>query len=115
MKKQIAYDFIIGGSLVSVSLLVAELLSPVLGGLMAALPVRLGITLGLLAFREDDRGFHRIARGCLAGMTGSLAFTFCLYITLLSLGILLGFALSLSLCAAVIISASVALRFISRE
>jgi len=115
MKKRFLYDFIIGGSMVAISLVVASLFSPVWGGVIAGLPIRLATTLGLIGFKGNRRNFQKVAKGCIGGMFGSVAFTFSLYLTLLSMGILLGFVISLLVCFAVIAVISVASLLIARE
>jgi uncharacterized membrane protein (GlpM family) len=113
--KRFILDFLIGGFMVAASLLVAATLSPIAGGIIAGLPIRMGTTLAIVGYREGGEKLQKTARGALVGMIGSLGFTLTLYFTLLLLSFMVSFVLSLSICMGIIIGITLTSRIISPE
>jgi hypothetical protein len=104
MIRKFMENFLAGGALVAFALWVSYFTSPVIGGIVAALPVRLSITWILAGIREG-RGFAaEMARGSIVGMIGNLCFTLTLLITIMALGIGMSFLLALLICGLIIIA-----------
>jgi hypothetical protein len=73
-------DFLMGGVFISVAVLIARLLSPLAGGIIAALPLRLVITL-LLGGAGDSSMAYGMIKGVIPANIG--AFTFALSLSFL--------------------------------
>ena len=108
--KDLVEDFAAGGFLVMAALWVAEISSPVLGGVIAAMPVRFAAVWIIGGMRRGKAFAGRLARGSLIGMTGNLIFSVTLFLAAGVLGFTPGFGLGVICCLAAI----VALRLIFR-
>ncbi len=102
--EKVFYDFLVGGGLIAVVLAIASILSPFIGGLIAVIPIRLGLTIFIAGISSDASFTSEIARG---GLTGSLSA--CIFVVSLSysakrIGVWRGFCLSWVLCLAFAIS-----------
>lgn len=84
MIKEFAENFVIGGFLVMAAILVAKVSTPAIGGILAALPIRYGITWGITAMRKGKEFAEDMAKGSVIGMPGNLAFSIALYLLLVS-------------------------------
>lgn len=109
--KEIFENFLVGGLLVLFALLVANYSNPVVGGIIAALPIRFGITWAIGAARNGSEFAENMARGSIIGMAGNLMFSLTLFFTLLGLGFFLSFFLGLAVCLIAIL----AIRFTFQE
>jgi uncharacterized membrane protein (GlpM family) len=94
-------DFLIGGFSVALAVLVAKSVSLFLGGVIAALPVRLAATIAL-AGAESPLMAHEMVRGAIPGNIGAFAFALSLFLLSRRLGIRRTFVCSLAVCIAVI-------------
>jgi hypothetical protein len=97
-------NFLVGGTLVAFALWVSYFTSPVVGGIIAALPIRLSITWILAGLREGKEFAAEMARGSIVGMIGNLCFTLTLLITIIALGIGMSFLLALVICGVIIVA-----------
>lgn len=104
-------NFLAGGMLVVFAMWVAQISTPVLGGIIAALPIKFSITWILAGIREGAEFAERMANGSIIGMTGNLLFSFTLFIALSTLDFLASFSIAITVC----IVAIVALKLIFRE
>jgi hypothetical protein len=111
MAREWLENFLAGGSLVLLALWVAYVSTPVLGGIIAALPIKFAITWILAGIREGPGFAEKMARGSIIGMTGNLLFSLTLFLTLSTLDLFVSF----SLAAAVCLIAIVLLRLTFRE
>jgi hypothetical protein len=106
-KKSIAREwlenFLAGGFLVLLALEVAYITSPILGGIIAALPIKFGITWILAGVRGGLEFAERMARGSIIGMTGNLLFSFTLFFSLSVLDFFISFSLAIALCLIAIV------------
>jgi len=81
--KSIVWDFFIGGALVAGALLVGVLYSPVLAGVMAALPIRLMATLGLAGNGNGTVFVKQMVEGTFVGWLAGGVFLLSYYVLLL--------------------------------
>ena len=108
--KEFLENFAAGGFLVMAALWVAELSSPVIGGVIAAMPIRFAATWILGGMRHGKAFAGRLARASIIGMAGNLIFSVTLFLAIGVLGFSPGFGLGVLCCLAAI----VALRLIFR-
>ena len=95
MIREFLENFTIGGSFVVLAIWIAQISSPAIGGIIAALPIRYGITWTITALREGKDFAEDMARGSLIGMPGNLAFSIMLYVLLItSMGLIAAFMLA---------------------
>ncbi len=106
-----AENFLAGGMLVAFALWAAQISTPVLGGIIAALPIKFGITWVIAGVRGGEEFAERMAKGSVIGMTGNLLFSVTLFFSLSTLDLLASFALAIAVC----LIAIAALRLIFRE
>ncbi len=72
--KKFLFDFVLGGLIVAIVVLVANLISPVIAGIIAAMPIRLATSLFLIKFHEGEYAAVEACRGILHGAMGVLVF-----------------------------------------
>jgi len=86
-------DFVFGGALVAGALLLAGLVSPLLGGVLAGAPIRTSavVFLHYLHGRDLD-GTVELSHGVLIAMMSNVFFALTLYLALPRLGFAWGFA-----------------------
>lgn len=71
--REILFDFTLGGGLVAAAVAVAALFGGVLAGIIAALPIRLAVSLGFLQSRTPEV-MDAAVRGMLSAGVGYFAF-----------------------------------------
>ncbi len=76
--ERIAADFLIGGFLVAVAVSVGIAAGAVYGGIIAALPIRLGVTI-LISSAEGEAFTRDMIEGALLSYAGTLFFLLALY------------------------------------
>jgi len=96
-------NFLAGGFLVLFALWVAHISSPVLGGVIAALPIRFAITWILAGMREGLEFAADMAFGSIIGMAGNLLFSLTLFFSLSVLDFFASFSLAIAVCMITII------------
>jgi hypothetical protein len=96
-------NFLAGGFLVLLALGVAYITTPILGGIIAALPIKFGITWVLAGLREGLEFAEKLAKGSIIGMTGNLLFSLTLFFSLAALDLFISFSLAIVICLAAII------------
>lgn len=76
--KKVLIDFFLAGSLIALIVAVAQYLSAVMAGILAALPIRLVISLLFIKI-TGNTSFIDVSRGMLVSMTGYVAFVLSFY------------------------------------
>jgi hypothetical protein len=80
--RNIAWDFLIGGALVAGALVVGALYSPMLAGVIAALPIRLVTTLALAGNQNGTPFVRQMLEGTILGWLVGGVFLFTYYVLL---------------------------------
>lgn len=88
---RILLDFLIGGGLVAIALAVGFLFSPLVAGVIAALPIRVGATIFLGGVHEGAEFAHKMVEGGLLTYAGTLGFFLVLYYAIPRFGLLKSF------------------------
>ncbi len=99
---KILVDFILGGLLISIALLISDILGPLVGGGFAALPIRVGATIFIAGISGGEAIAYEMSKGALSGLFGAFAFALILSFTPQKIGITKSFIAALFLCALVI-------------
>ena len=76
--ERITLDFIIGGGLVAAAIYIGIMIGSVFGGMVAALPIRLGVTI-LLSSGQGEVFVKEMIEGSLLTYVGTLFFLLTLY------------------------------------
>ena len=76
--EKILLDFLIGGALVSVAIGIGIAIGAIYGGIIAALPIRLGVTI-FLSSGQGDLFLKEMIEGSLLTYIGTLFFLLTLY------------------------------------
>jgi len=92
--RTVLFDFVFGGVLVAGALLVAALLGPTAGGILAGAPIRTSGVIFLQYLHEGLESAAELTRGVLLAMIANVAFALVLYVTLPRFGIAAGFLAS---------------------
>ena len=95
--REFAEDFITGGLLVALALFVSDILSPVLGGFIAGLPIRFAVTWGIAASKKGPEFAEKMAKGSVFGIIGSVLFSMTLYLSLSALDFFTAFFTALAI------------------
>jgi hypothetical protein len=90
--QNVFFDFLLGGALVAIALAVGSAAGAVFGGLVAALPIRLGATLLIGGFREGNDFALKMAEGSLLAYFGTFAFLAVLLVGIPRIGLAKSFA-----------------------
>jgi len=77
--KAITFDFIFGGAIVAVALLIASFLGPVYGGILAGAPIRSGGTIFLQYIHDGEAKAVDLSRGVLLSMIANVGFAAILF------------------------------------
>lgn len=85
--KTVAFDFIFGGIIVAGALLMASLLGPLYGGLIAGAPIRAGGTIFLAGLHRGEEFATQVARGAVLAMIANVGFAMALYLCLPKFGL----------------------------
>ena len=99
---KILIDFILGGLLISITLLISDILGPLLGGGFAALPIRVGATIFIAGAAGGETIAYEMSKGALSGLCGAFTFALILSFTPRKIGITKSFIAAIFLCAIVI-------------
>lgn len=102
--RHVLFDFVVGGILVAGALLVASLLGPTAGGILAGAPIRTAAVIFLEYLHRGLNSAAELTRGVVLAMVSNVFFAISLYLTLPRYGITIGF-----LVAAVVFIAAVLL------
>lgn len=89
--RYIVFDFLFGGVLVAGALLMASLLGPAFGGIIAGAPIRTSCVVFLEYLHNGLDSATEMTRGVVLAMVSNVFFAIALYITLPRLGIVGGF------------------------
>jgi uncharacterized membrane protein (GlpM family) len=102
MARTFLENFIIGGALVTVALWIAYVSDPAIGGFIAGLPLRFGVTWIITAKRHGEEFAKKMAKGSLKGMIGSVISTLFIFFTIGMLGLTLAFTMAVLICVGII-------------
>ncbi len=89
--RTVVFDFLFGGLLVAGALLVASLLGPTAGGILAGAPIRTSGVVFLEYLRNGLESAAEMTRGIVLAMISNVFFAVALYVTLPKFGIAAGF------------------------
>jgi len=92
--RYIFFDFIVGGILVAGALLVASLLGPTAGGILAGAPIRTGAVIFLEYLHRGLDSATEMTRGVVLAMISNVFFAISLYLSLPKVGIAAGFLIA---------------------
>jgi len=92
--RYILFDFLFGGLLVAGALLVASLLGPTAGGILAGAPIRTGSVIFLEYLHKGLDSAAEMTRGVVLAMFSNVFFAIALYISLPRVGIAGGFLIA---------------------
>jgi len=96
MAREFSENFVIGGLLVMLAIWVAKVSTPVMGGIIAAVPIRYAVTWSIAAVRRGKEFAEDMARGSVIGMPGNITFSLALFAMLLvSIDFLTAFIVSI--------------------
>lgn len=88
---RILLDFVLGGVLVAAAVFVGIVAGAIWGGVIAALPIRLGVTI-LLSYAEGSKFTMQMIEGSLLTYVGTLFFLLTLYFGYPKIGLVKSFA-----------------------
>jgi len=100
--EKLAYDFLIGGGLIATVLALGKVFGPMIAGIIAALPVRLGTTLFLSGISNSPAFVAGMLRGSIPTSLGAFGFMVTLARTTTRFGMLKSFILACSVCLIII-------------
>ncbi|MEM2889880.1 MAG: DUF3147 family protein [Candidatus Hadarchaeum sp.] len=89
--RYVLFDFVVGGILVAGALLVASLLGPTAGGILAGAPIRTAAVIFLEYLHRGLDSAAELTRGVVLAMVSNVFFAISLYLTLQRFGIAVGF------------------------
>jgi hypothetical protein len=92
--RYVVFDFLFGGILVAGALLVASLLGPTAGGILAGAPIRTGGVIFLQYLHDGLDSAAEMTRGVVLAMVSNVFFAIALYLTLPRFGIASGFLIA---------------------
>jgi hypothetical protein len=96
------FDFLLGGGLIACVLAIGKYFGPLIAGIIAALPVRLGTTLFLAGMGNDVVFATEMIKGVLPGSLGALGFMIILSNTTLKFGLWKSFILACLTCLMIV-------------
>lgn len=102
--KEILFSFFAGGGLIAIVLAAAKIFGPLIAGIIAALPVRLGTTLFISGISYSPDFVLGMLRGSIPTSMGAFAFMIVLAKTTGKLGIVKSFLLACFVCVLIIYS-----------
>lgn len=85
--RSIAFDFLFGGAIVAGALLVASLLGPTAGGILAGAPIRAGGVIFLQYLHKGIESATELTRGVVFAMISNVFFAVALYLSLPRFGL----------------------------
>ncbi len=100
--EKLLYDFLIGGGLIATVLALGKVFGPMIAGIIAALPVRLGATLFLSGMTNSPEFVLGMLRGSIPGSLGSFGFMATLAKTTKKFGLWKSFVLACIVCLIII-------------
>ncbi|MBN2330743.1 MAG: hypothetical protein JXC85_02910 [Candidatus Aenigmarchaeota archaeon] len=100
--QRLLFDFMIGGGLIAAVVSVFHFVSPLIGGIIAAVPVRIGITMFLGGIAEGSGFVLGMLRGSIPGSFGAFSFMFVLSRATRRLGIWRSFSIATLVCVLVV-------------
>lgn len=100
--QKLLFDFLVGGGLIAIVVAVVQLVGPMVGGIIATFPIRIGITMFLGGISEGSGFVLGMLRGSIPGSFGSFSFMIVLSRATKRLGIGRSLALATLTCLLVV-------------
>jgi uncharacterized membrane protein (GlpM family) len=72
--KRILLDFVVGGSVIALAVYIALSVNPLIGGIIAAAPIRASVSIGLGGIHGGTHTALNMAKGAVIGGCSSLVF-----------------------------------------
>jgi hypothetical protein len=85
--RSVAFDFLFGGVIVAGALLVASLLGPTMGGILAGAPIRASSVIFLQHLYGGIEEATKLTRGVVFAMIANVFFTVVLYLSIPKFGL----------------------------
>ncbi|MGQ9787972.1 MAG: DUF3147 family protein [Candidatus Hadarchaeaceae archaeon] len=101
--RYVLFDFVVGGVLVAGALLVASILGPTAGGILAGAPIRTAAVIFLEYLHRGLDSAAELTRGVVLAMVSNVFFAISLYLILPRYGIMLGFLAAAAVFIAAVI------------
>ncbi len=96
--QKLLFDFVVGGGLIAFVVALFHFVSPLMGGILASIPVRVGITMFLGGVSEGSEFVLGMLRGSIPGSFGAFSFMIVLSRATRRLGIWKSFSLASLIC-----------------
>jgi hypothetical protein len=100
--EKLVYDFLAGGGLIATVLALGKVFGPMIAGIIAALPLRLGTTLFLSGISNGPAFVTSMLRGSIPASIGAFGFMITLAKTTTKFGLLKSFILACVVCLIII-------------
>lgn len=100
MWQKLLQEFLFGGAIIALAIAVGITVSPVIGGVIATLPIRLGTTLFLGGVYQGKEFTQKMLEGSLLTYPATFLFIIALFVGIPRIGLLKSFALASILCIA---------------
>ena len=100
--QRLLLDFFIGGGLIAIVVAMFQFVSPLVGGILASIPVRIGITMFLGGVYEGSGFVLGMLRGSIPGSFGAFSFMIVLSRFTRRLGTWKSFSLATLVCILVV-------------
>lgn len=107
--RSIAFDFLFGGVIVAGALLVASVLGPTAGGILAGAPIRASSVVFLQYLHQGTESATELTRGVVFAMIANVFFAVVLYLSIPRFGLPGAFVVA----SAVFIAAIIAMRLMA--
>lgn len=96
--QRLIVDFFVGGGLIAFVVALLHFVGPMLGGIIASIPLRIGITMFLGGISEGSAFVLGMLRGSIPATFGAFSFMIVLSRSTRKLGILRSFSLASLIC-----------------
>ena len=100
--QKLLFDFIVGGGLIAIVVALVQLVGPLVGGIFATFPIRVGITMFLGGISEGPGFVLGMLRGSIPGSFGAFSFMIVLSRVTRRFGIKKSLALAMLTCLLVV-------------
>ena len=100
--QRLLFDFMVGGGLIAIVITLFQFVSPLIGGILASIPLRIGITMFLGGVYEGSGFVIGMLRGSIPGSFGAFSFMIVLSRVTRRLGIWKSFSLATLVCILVV-------------
>ena len=100
--QRLLFDFLIGGGLIASVIAVLQFAGPMIGGILASVPTRIGATMFIGGVTEGPGFVLEMLRGSIPGSFGAFSFMIVLSRMTRKLGILKSFPFATVICIIVV-------------